>query len=60
MKGDKRLLTMAKSGMVDQLTQIGDTQMGVTREKVWPIPSSGDLRAEPKVGVCKPLLAIWC
>merc|ERR1712054_608376 len=51
MKGDKRLLTMAKSGMVDQLTQIGDTQMGVKREKVWPMPSSGDLRAEPKVGV---------
>merc|ERR1711998_728586 len=52
LKGDKRL-AMAKSGMVTELAQTTARagEMAITREKVWPLPSSGDLRAEPKIGV---------
>ena len=32
----------------------GSMSFSLRREKVWPMPSGGDVRAEPKVGVREP------
>lgn len=48
VKGDSRKPAVAQ---VTSLAQAGGGNFGLDRSKVWSFPSTGDLRAEPKIGI---------